>query len=357
MNVAVVGLGFGAAFVPIYKRHPFVGRVAVSDQNPKLLAEVADRHGIEDRFESLEAVLADDRYDAVHLLTPIPAHADQTVAVLESGRHCACAVPTATSLADLRRIVSVQAATGKNYMLMETAIYDRAFLYVREMLDRGEFGRLTFMAGQYFQDIEGDYPAYWRALPPMHYATHSLSPLLALAGRRATHVACLGSGRLRADIQEPDGTRFPLQSALFRLEESDVIIQLTRSWFQVARQYTEAWSLYGEDRSFEWQQLDHEDPVLCTLEPLQPGQRGRDTSAIRVDVPYRSDLYPPELAEFARGWHGGSHPHLVHEFVLSCIESRPSAINAVTAANWTAAGICANDSSLRDGAVVEIPGF
>jgi hypothetical protein len=47
----------------------------------------------------------------------------------------------------------------------------------------------------------------------------------------------------------------------------------------------------------------------------------------------------------------------VHEFVRSIIEDRPSAIDAVTAANWTAAGICAHESALRGGAAVEIPRF
>ncbi len=47
-----------------------------------------------------------------------------------------------------------------------------------------------------------------------------------------------------------------------------------------------------------------------------------------------------------RADHGGSHPHLVHEFLSSIIEQRPSAINAETAASWTAPGVCAHLSAL-----------
>jgi hypothetical protein len=47
----------------------------------------------------------------------------------------------------------------------------------------------------------------------------------------------------------------------------------------------------------------------------------------------------------------------VHEFVRSIVEARPSAVDAVMAANWTAAGICAHESAQRGGAAVEIPYF
>jgi hypothetical protein len=49
---------------------------------------------------------------------------------------------------------------------------------------------------------------------------------------------------------------------------------------------------------------------------------------------------------------GDSHPHLVHEFVRSIVEGRPPAIGAVTAA-----GICAHESAMQGGRVVEVPGL
>jgi predicted dehydrogenase len=357
VNVAVVGLRFGAEFVPIYQKHRDVGSVGIFDLDPAVTAAVGDQYSVTDRFGSFEDLLADPRWDAVHILSPVPFHTEQTLAVLGAGKHCACAVPMATSLADLQVIVAAQRASGKNYMLMETSRFDRSFLYVQDLLDRGELGNLAFLRGDYFQDVEGAYPTYWRAMPPMHYATHALSPLLALAKARATHVTCLGSGRLRPDLQQPGGNVFPLQTALFRLEGLDVVLQLTRSWFQIARAFAESFSVYGDQKGFEWQQLDHEDPILYTMEPAVEGVRGRHIAAERVKPPSRTDLYPAELAEFVDGWHGGSHPHLVHEFVRSIVEGRPPLIDASTGANWTAAGICANDSSLLDGAMVEVPGF
>lgn len=357
LRIAVVGLGFGSDFVPIYQRHPSVERVAICETNPELLHRAGERFGIADRFGSLDEVLADATWDAVHLLTPVPLHVEQTLATLRAGKHCACAVPMATDLDGIRRIVAEVRRSGRRYMMMETGVYTREFLYAKDLRDRGELGVLTFLRGAYFQDLEGDYPRYWRAQPPMHYATHVVGPILALANTRAAKVCCLGSGLLKPEIQQPGGNRFPLETALFRLKGTDVAAEVTRSWFQTARGYTEAFSVYGDLRGFEWQQIEHEDPVLFTLEPVRSGQRWRDAAPERVQPPFRPDLLPPELAEFASGGHGGSHPHLVHEFVSCIAEDRASAIDEIVSADWTAPGICAHESALRDGEAVPVPSF
>jgi len=357
VRIVVVGLGFGSAFVPIYQRHPYVAKVGICETNPEMLKRAGDEFGIEDRFDSLEAVLASDEFDAVHLLTPVPIHGQQTLAVLEAGKHCACAVPMATDLDDLHRIVATAKRVGKRYMMMETGAYTRELLFARDLYERGEFGDLTFLRGVYHQDLEAEYPRYWWAQPPMHYVTHALSPLLALTGKRVERVCCMGSGTLKPHIQQPGGNRFPLQTAIFRLAETDIAIEVTKSWFQTAHSYVEGFSVYGDKRGFEWSQLEHEDPVVFTLEPATPGIRWRDASAERVKVPFRPDLLPAKIAEFADGGHGGSHPHLVHEFISCIVEDRPAAIDPITAANWTAPGICANDSSLRNGDPVTVPTF
>ena len=356
MRIAVVGLSFGAAFVPIYQHHPDVERVAVCDLDEPRLHRVGERFGIADRFTRLEELLDDARYDAVHLLTPVPQHVEQTLAVLHAGKHCACAVPMATSLEDLRRIIAAQQASGKHYMMMETAVYTREFLFVQALHARNELGTLTFLRSTYFQDLEGDYPTYWRAQPPMHYGTHAIAPLLALAQTRAAKVCCLGSGRLRPDIQQPGGNVFPLQTGLFQLTGTELVAEVTRSWFQVAHPYTETFSVYGDKRGFEWQ-LEHEAPLLFTLGPVQPSRRGRPVSTRRVVVPDRADLLPTAIARFTASAHGGSHPHLAHEFVRSIVEGRPPAIDAYTAADWTAPGIRAHESALRGGEPLAIPDF
>lgn len=120
LNIALIGLRFGKSFVPIYLDHPSVDRLIICDLNLECLQEVQKNFPGAIACSSLEEILNDDSIDAVHLTTPIPLHADQTVAVLESGKHCACTVPMATSLEDLQRIVDAKRKSGKNFMMMET---------------------------------------------------------------------------------------------------------------------------------------------------------------------------------------------------------------------------------------------
>ena len=193
ISVAIIGLGFGEPFVPIYQLHPKVDRVGICEVNPKLLMEVGDRYQVQDRFGSIDEVLADPKWDAVHILTPVPLHVEQTLKTLDAGKHCACAVPIATALDDIQAIIGAEERSGKNYMMMETGVYTREFLFAQDMHRRGEFGNLTFLRGAYYQDLEGPYPRYWYAQPPMHYSTHVVGPILALAETRITQVSCLGA--------------------------------------------------------------------------------------------------------------------------------------------------------------------
>ncbi len=220
IRVAIVGLGFGESWVPVYKGHPDVEYIAICDTNEARLKTVADRYEVEHRYTDLESILESDAYDAVHLLTPIPLHAEQTLAVLRSGKHCACAIPMTLCIEGISEIIDAQRENKRNYMLMETEIYSPTFLYAKRLYDQGAFGELQFLRGVHYQNMEG-WPDYWKGLPPMYYCYHGLGPIFYLAGRRATRVNCLGSGRLPDELQTYDNP-FPVESALFQLEDSDV---------------------------------------------------------------------------------------------------------------------------------------
>ena len=69
-------------------------------------------------------------------------------------------------------------------------------------------------------------------------------------------------------------------------------------------------------------------------------------------------LNPQESLKMgAGGGHHGSHPHLVHEFVTSCIEGRAPWIDEHLGGNITAAGLCAHESALKNGESVIVPRF
>jgi hypothetical protein len=71
-----------------------------------------------------------------------------------------------------------------------------------------------------------------------------------------------------------------------------------------------------------------------------------------------SEIHDTEHLSFIQGGgHGGSHPHLVNEFVSALRDNRDPWPNATLSANWTCVGILAHESAVQGGAVVKLPEF
>ena len=374
LSAALVGLSFGASFAPIWRDHPDVREVGVCDLRSSLAAETAREYGISKIYASLEDILKDDEVDIVHLVTPIPDHARQTLQVLKAGKHCACTVPMATSLEDIRHIVEAVRVSGKNYMMMETTLYTYPFLYIRSLVEKEELGRIQLLRGSHYQDMEY-WPDYWAGLPPFWYGTHAIAPLVALGGR-IERVSCLGSGSMREELVRRYGNPYPVETAHFRFANG-LAGEATRSLFETARIYQEGLFVYGSRKSVEWGFADSDLPVVSELQ--ERGDSPWRGNPVRTHVqempnfyhrlpeplwPYTvgSSLYDPtnpqlSLQKGAGAGHHGSHAHLVNEFVRSILEERKPEVDEIMAGHITAAGICAHESAMRDGEWLTVPRF
>ena len=372
INVAVVGLGFGGSFVPIYHAHPDVANLKIYDTDAKKCQYMLENGLADGAYESFDELLNDKTLDAVHLVTPIPLHAEQTIQVLNAGKHCACTVPMATSIEDMYRIAEAKHASGKNYMMMETTLYTYQMFYVNQMLANGELGRIQFLRGSHYQDM-ANWPSYWMGLPPMWYGTHAIAPMVRLSGSRICRVNCFGSGSMAKELTEQYGNPYPVESALFEFENG-MKGEATRSLFECARIYQEGLFVYGSKACFEWGFADGDKPYVTVLHPQENGDlRGGTYSTEELELPNFHSTLPEPIQKFTvganfdplnpqdslkkgtGGGHHGSHPHLVHEFVRSIIEEREPAINVELAANITGAGICAHESAMHDGISVMVP--
>jgi predicted dehydrogenase len=363
INVAIIGLGFGKEFIPIYQAYPGVEVYAICRRNKEELQKVGEKFGITNLYTDWRDLLDIKEIDAIHIVSPILDHAEMTVESLKAGKHCACTVPMATTVQECKDIVEAKNESSKVYMMMETAVYTREFLYVKKLVDSGKLGRIQFVRGSHMQDmgLEG-WPEYWLGFPPMWYGTHAISPLLALAGTEAESVVCHGSGSLSDDLASKYGSPFAVETATFKLRDSNIIAEATRSLYETVRQYRESLDIYGDKLSFEWEQIQDENHAL-----FEGGEDAR-----RIMVPDTDEMLPEEVKKFTLresiednkhvsfiqgAGHGGSHPHMVHEFITAIRENRDSAVDAATAANWTSAGVCAHESAIKGGERILIPDY
>src|SRR6188768_3803730 len=367
INIAIVGLGFGAEFIPIYQLHPNANMYAICQRNTEKLKQVGDEFKIEKRYTDYDELLKDPNIDAVHINTPIQNHAEQSIKALRAGKHVACTVPMATTVDECRQIVELVQETGLTYMMMETVVYAREFLFMKELYEKGELGKIQFLKASHQQDMDG-WPNYWPGLPPMYYATHCVGPVLGLTRAEAEYVSCFGSGTIREELQEYYNSPFAVESTHIKFKDSDLSAHVYRSLFDTARQYRESFEVYGSKKSVEWPLVEGKPLIVHTAKRPEP------EIPEEIHSPDYAHLLPESIQRFTTkgvydtddhqhlsfiqgAGHGGSHPHLAHEFLTALIEDRDPYPNAVKSANWTCVGLCAHESALAGGKIVRLPAF
>jgi predicted dehydrogenase len=367
INIAIVGLGFGAEFIPIFQKYPNVNLVAICQRNKSKLDEIGNFYGIGKRYTDYDQLLADPDIDAVHINTPIPEHGVQSIKALKAGKHVACTVPMATTVEECEEIVRLTKERKLTYMMMETVIYAREFLFMKELYEKGELGKVQFLKASHQQDMDG-WPNYWPGLPPMYYATHCVGPVLGLLRKEAEYVSCFGSGTIREELHKHYNSPYAVESTHIKLKDSDISALVYRSLFDVARQYRESFEVYGSKKSVEWPLIEGGPLVLHTA------KKPEHEIPEEIKCPDFAKLLPESIQSFTMNGvydsenhqhlsftqgagHGGSHPHLVHEFVSALSQKRQPYPNAVQSANITCVGILAHESAKQGGKPIKLPQF
>jgi hypothetical protein len=202
----------------------------------------------------------------------------------------------------------------------------------------------------------------------MHYATHCVGPVLALSKSEAEYVSCFGSGTIREDLHTHYNSPFAVESTHIKFRGSDLSAHVYRSLFDTARQYRESFEVYGSNKSVEWPLIEGKPLVVHTAKKPEP------EIPEEVHSPDYAHLLPEPIQRFTTkgvydtdehqhlsfvqgGGHGGSHPHLVHEFVGALEEGREPFPNARQSANITCVGILAHDSAMKGGELIKLPEF
>ena len=223
---------------------------------------------------------------------PIPDHGWQSIAALKAGKHVMCTVPMATTVAECKQIVELVKKTGLKYMMAETVVYAREYLFMKEMYRQGRTRQDPVRAGQ--PSAGHGRLAELLAGPAADVVRHAL--------RRPLPGADAGAGGIRVVLRlghDPQGTDPEIQLALRRRDRATSssptrtsAARIIRSLFDTARQYRESIDVYGSKKTFEWPLIEGEEPVLHTAkkpEPKIPKQ---------VKVPDYAQRLPKAIQQF-----------------------------------------------------------
>jgi Predicted dehydrogenases and related proteins len=388
LKIGICGVGmFAPSFIPLFKAHPGVAEVVVTDIRPERAENAARRFGVRRIGASLEDLLESD-VDAVAIFTQRHLHGEQTVQALKAGKHVYCAVPIGHSLETIREIIELVLEKRLIYMTGETSYYYPATIYCRERHKKGDFGHIFYAEAQYIHDMShGFYEAFqhsggeaWKqvaGIPPMWYPTHSVSMVLSVTGARATHVSCLGWRDRHPDGIFREGANlwdnpFSNESALMRTSDGAImrINEFRRvGWSGINSVHM---SLFGTEAVFEeqangqvWTErtsrelIDLTELLSCSPTPTPEEAAGLHEELKRDFYTGVSKVHPvhrlPDTFKGLPNGHFGSHQFLVDDFVKAVHKNQLPPNHVWAAARYCIPGLIAHQSALREGELMEIP--
>ncbi|MBB3111229.1 putative dehydrogenase [Paenibacillus phyllosphaerae] len=132
---------------------------AVYSRKEETAAAYADKHGIEHRFTSLDAMLASDAIDAVYIASPTAYHMQHAIACMDAGKHVLCEKPVASNDRELK--LMIEAAERNQVLFMEAmkSTLTPAFAAIAEQLPK--IGKVRRYFASYCQ-YSSRYDAYKR---------------------------------------------------------------------------------------------------------------------------------------------------------------------------------------------------
>ncbi len=390
-NVCVIGCGFGRAFAPLFKAHPYVGKVYVCDLVRERAQECSDKCGVE-IMDTFEHALERDDIDVIANFTQRHLHGPIVIAALKAGKHVFSAVPMASEVDECRQIVELVEKTGLMYMMAETCIYYPCSMFCKQEYEKGTFGNFVYGEAQYHHDLSHFPPRFLEdrptsAVPPFLYPTHSTAMLLYALGDHVVKVTGVGYRDVEENTQfrkgeNPWDNEFSNEFSLMQLAGGGTIRinECRRIGYKAPSSYVSAF--YGTKGAYQFNNAQHcltrltekgvdfEDvsdqvnPIAMTKNKNEPGFKqhvanhwwqGSDISPMQV--PNIEARHLPEEYLALPSNHMHSHCLLVDDFCTALHDGVLPTVHAWNAARYTVPGLVAHQSAMQGGVLMDVPDF
>ncbi len=365
VRMGIVGGRFGASFY--WHEHPNCSVAGVTDLRPERRERLRQVYRCDQSYESMEIMLKQARdIDAVGIFTEAPNHVRHSIAALNAGKHVVCAVPAAMSLEECQQLIDAVKRTGLTFMMAETSYWQQPTISARKFYQAGEFGTLYDCYSMYRHSgletlwFENGKPTWRHGFPPMNYPTHCTAHLIGVTGERLSEVSCHGWGD-DSDALKGNAYRNPFwnETAQFKTDRGHSF--RVEVWWAGAHRGCERAEWYGDKMSFLCATPYGAPPTI-----IRSGQQTeRDSGGFARSAPqvsayvqpkwWKTDLLPESLRHDSG--HEGSHTFITHEFIDSILGQRRPAVDVLEAVAYTAPGIVAHQSALKEGELLRIPDF
>mgnify|MGYP006308555039 FL=1 len=154
-RIAVIGTGWWATatHIPALLDHPDAELVAICDADADKLASVGETFGIDRRYPSHEALLANEDLDAAVIATSHAHHHPIAEAALSRGLHVLIEKPMTTRADQARDLVELARRQSRQIIVGYTSGYSPTAHAVAEVLRAGDIGSVQLVISQYCSNV------------------------------------------------------------------------------------------------------------------------------------------------------------------------------------------------------------
>ena len=161
IKVGIIGAGEIAGYhLQVLKEIKTIEVCAICDLDLARANAMGNFYGLKNAYNGHSEMIAKEKPDVVHVLTPPKFHAHISIEAMESGSHVLVEKPMALSYDDAAKMVSTAEKTGKHLAICEMFLFDPVVIKARNMLAQGYIGQLLHVESYWFTDISGNSNAY-----------------------------------------------------------------------------------------------------------------------------------------------------------------------------------------------------
>jgi UDP-2-acetamido-3-amino-2,3-dideoxy-glucuronate N-acetyltransferase len=196
-GVAVIGAGYWGENL-VRNFHALEALATVCDSNAETLASIRSQYPGAKTTASFAEVFADPSIKGVVIAAPAAQHASLVRQALLADKDVLVEKPLALTEADGKMLVQLADQLGRILMIGHILWYHPAVLKLKELIDRGELGRLQYIYSQRLNlgRIRREENILWS------FAPHDISVMLGLVGEEPERVQAQGGYYLHPQVAD-----------------------------------------------------------------------------------------------------------------------------------------------------------
>lgn len=219
VRIGFIGVGgIAHGHVNRLKKRPEVSIVAMADPSQESIARIKDRQGLQDvpAFSDYQDMLAKVEMDGVVIASPHTLHFEQIMACLDKGCHVLTEKPMVCRQDHAKQVLAKADEKQKILMISYQRHYFPEFIYIKDRIQSGALGELTFVSALQGQDWLRGCRGTWRHTMELSgggqlndSGSHLVDIILWVTGLRAAEVfSFIENFDVPVDINSATSIRF-----------------------------------------------------------------------------------------------------------------------------------------------------